>query len=108
SFGYEPFTFGNLREVKTLSFVDNLSWTSGKHGLTVGAQYDVTSTRNGFQRFGTSYFTYNSWTDFTSGAPARDWGMTYSLLPGYAQAFPTVKTSQASIYGQDEFQYSDR
>ncbi|HRI78008.1 MAG TPA: carboxypeptidase regulatory-like domain-containing protein, partial [Cyclobacteriaceae bacterium] len=108
SFGYEPFTYGNLRQVKTYSFIDNLSWTSGKHAFTVGAQYDLTTTKNGFQRFGASYYTFNSWNDFTSGASPRDFAITYSLLPGYEQAFPTVKTSQASLYGQDEFTVNDR
>lgn len=109
SFGYEPFTFGNLREVKTFSFVDNLTWVSGKHGFTVGAQVDMTSTKNGFQRFGTSYYTFNTWNDFISGTILpRDYAQTYSLLPGYEQAFPTVKTSQYSIYGQDEYQFNDR
>lgn len=109
SFGYEPFTSGNLRKVETISFIDNLSWNSGKHAFTVGAQYDYTSTKNGFQRFATSYYTYNSWNDFiTPGTNPRDFAITYSLLPGYAQAFPTVKTSQASIYGQDEIQVNDK
>jgi outer membrane receptor protein involved in Fe transport len=108
-FGSEPFTTGNLRQVKTFQFVDNLSWSSGDHNFTVGAQADITSTKNGFQRFATSYYTYNSWTDFiTPGSHPRDFGITYSLLPGYEQAFPTVKTSQYSVYGQDEFTVNDR
>ncbi|CAN5389301.1 carboxypeptidase regulatory-like domain-containing protein [soil metagenome] len=108
SFGYEPFTYGNLRKVSTVSVVDNLSWTSGNHGFTVGLQADMTSTKNGFQRAGTSAYTFNSWADFQNGAAPRDFAITYSLLPGYEQAFPTVKTSQYSVYGQDEIQVSDK
>ncbi len=108
SFGYEPFTSGNLREVKTLSFVDNLSWTKDNHSFTVGAQADFTSTKNGFQRFATSYYTFNNWNDFVTGQKPRDFAITYSLLPGYEQAFPTVKTSQFSVYGQDEINVNDK
>ena len=108
SFGYEPFSYGNLRKVSTVSVVDNLSWSSGKHAFTTGFQVDFTSTKNGFQRAGTSAYTFNSWADFQNGAAPRDFAITYSLLPGYEQAFPTVKTSQYSIYGQDEIQINNR
>jgi hypothetical protein len=104
SFGYEPFTFGNLRDVKTYSVVDNLTWSSGIHNFTVGAQFDLSSTKNGFQRFATSYYTFNSWDDFVNGANPRDFAITYSLLPGFEQAFPRFKFAQYSIYGQDEIQ----
>ncbi len=102
SFGYEPFTFGNLRKVKTYSFVNNLSWTVNKHNWTVGAQVDLNETVNGFQRFGTSYYTFNSWDDFVNGEKPRDFGITYSLAPGFAQAFPKFNFAQYSVYGQDE------
>jgi hypothetical protein len=102
SFGYEPFTFGNLRKVKMWSVVDNLTWTSGKHNWTVGGQYDESETINGFQRFGTSYYTFASWSDFVNGAKPKDFGITYSLAPGFTQAFPSFKFAQFSLYGQDE------
>ena len=53
SFGYELFSFGNLRKVKMYSFVDNVNWRSGNHNWTVGGQVDWSETINGFQRFGT-------------------------------------------------------
>ncbi len=102
TFGYEPFTFGNLRKVKMYSIVDNLSWRTGSHNWTAGVQVDFSETINGFQRFGTSYYTFNSWEDFTSGANPRDFAITYSLAPGFAQAFPSFKFAQYSLYAQDE------
>jgi hypothetical protein len=108
SFGYEPFTYGNLRDVKTYSVVDNITWTTGKHNITAGLQFDLSSTKNGFQRFATSYYTFNSWADFTGGANPRDFAITYSLQPGFKQAFPRFKFAQYSIYGQDEYSVSDR
>jgi hypothetical protein len=108
SFGYEPFTAGNLRDVETYSAVDFISGTFGKHTLTVGGQFDLQSTKNGFQRFATSYYTYNSWADFTSGANPVEYATTYSLLPGFEQAYPRFKTAQYSLYGQDEFAITDK
>ncbi|MET0393419.1 MAG: carboxypeptidase regulatory-like domain-containing protein [Chitinophagaceae bacterium] len=108
TFGYEPFSYGNLRKVKMYSLVDNLTWISGKHNWLVGAQADFSETINGFQRFGTSYYVYNSWADFTSGAKPANFALTYSLAPGFAQAFPSFKFAQYSVYGQDEISASNR
>jgi hypothetical protein len=108
SFGYEPFTYGNLRDVETYSAVDFASTTLGKHTLTGGFQFDLQTTKNGFQRFATSYYTYNSWEDFVSKANPVDFAITYSLLPGYEQAYPRFKTAQGSLYLQDEFIVNDR
>ncbi|OUJ73140.1 TonB-dependent receptor [Hymenobacter crusticola] len=108
SFGYEPFTLGNLRDVKTTSIVDFVTTTVGKHTLTAGLQGDMQITKNGFQRFATSYYTFNSWSDFAEGRNPIDFALTYSLLPGYQQAFPRFKTAQGSIYAQDEYAVTDR
>jgi outer membrane receptor protein involved in Fe transport len=102
SFGFEPFSFGNLRDVKTTSFVDYLTWTSSKHNFTAGGQVDISSTRNGFQRFGTSYYTFRSWNDFISGVKPVDFAITYPLNEKFEQAFPRFKFAQYSLYAQDE------
>jgi hypothetical protein len=108
SFGYEPFTAGNLRDVETYSAVDFISGTFGKHTLTFGGQFDLQSTKNGFQRFATSYYTYNTWDDFANGRNPVDYAITYSLLPGFEQAYPRFKTAQYSLYAQDEFAINDK
>jgi hypothetical protein len=108
SFGYEPFTYGNLRDVTTTSIVDYLSWTTGKHNWTAGVQFDVSTTKNGFQRFGTSYYTFRSWNDFVTGVKPVDYAITYSLTPGYEQAFPKFKFAQTSAYAQDEIVFSPK
>ncbi|AOM78661.1 TonB-dependent receptor [Pedobacter steynii] len=108
TFGYEPFTYGNLRDVKTYSFTDNFSMALGKHNITLGVQADFSKTQNGFQRFGTSYYTFNTWADFVNGAKPRDYAITYSLSPGFEQAYPTFKFNQYSAYLQDEFSVTDR
>ncbi len=114
SFGYEPFSFGNLRKVKVYSLVDNFSWTKNKHNWTVGGQFDLSETINGFQRFGASYYVFNSWADFASALnpnPAlrvkpQYFVITYSLSKDFAQAFSSFKFAQYSVYGQDEIALS--
>jgi Carboxypeptidase regulatory-like domain len=102
SFGHELFSYGNLRKVKMYSFIDNMTWSLGKHVVTAGLQADISKTINGFQRFGTSYYVFNNWNDFISGAKPVNFAMTFSLLPGFAQAFPSFKFGQFAAYAQDE------
>ncbi|KLT67249.1 TonB-dependent receptor domain-containing protein [Pedobacter sp. BMA] len=108
SFGYEPFTFGNLRDVMTYTFNDDLTFTSGKHNFTVGVQAEMSKTKNGFQRFGTGYYVYNSWNDFLTNAKPANFALTYPLTADGSQAFPSFKFFQLSAYGQDEFAVSDK
>lgn len=108
SFGDELFSYGNLRKVKMYSFIDNLSWTTNKHNWTVGAQADFSQTINGFMRFGTSFYIFNSWNDFISGAKPSTFASTFSLLPGFKQAFPSFKFAQYSVYGQDEIAVNNK
>jgi len=110
SFGYEPFSFGNLRKVKMYSFTDIFTWTKNKHHWTVGAQADFNTTINGFQRFGTSYYRFATWADFASALnpnPAlrklpTDFTITYSLSKNFAPAFSAFDFRQYSVFGQDE------
>ncbi|WP_460586397.1 TonB-dependent receptor [Hymenobacter arcticus] len=108
SFGTELFTYGNLRDVKIYSVKDDFTWVLGRNNFTAGYQGDFSETKNGFQRFGTGYYTFASWDDFATGKNPIDFGLTYSLTPGYEQAFPTFKYQQHSIYLQDEVAVSDR
>jgi len=102
TFGYEPFTYGNLRDVRSTSIVDYVTRTIGKNNITFGAQFDMQSTKNGFQRFGTSYYTFRSWSDFVNGVKPVDFAVTYPLNATFTQAFPRFKFAQYSVYGQDE------
>ncbi|MEZ4903498.1 MAG: hypothetical protein R2822_17900 [Spirosomataceae bacterium] len=108
SFGTELFSYGNLRDVEMYSFVDNLTWSAGKHNFLVGAQADFNTTKNGFQRFGTGFYVFQSWDDFISGKLPSHYGLTYSLSPNFAQAFPTFKFAQYSAYAQDEINVNNK
>lgn len=108
SFGYEPFTFGNLRKVKMYSFVDNVTYNLNKHHFLLGGQLEFSKTTNGFQRFATSYYTFASWNDFIGGQKPQDFGITYSTSKDFAQAFPSFKFAQYSGYLQDEITVNSR
>ncbi len=116
SFGYEPFSYGNLRDVNAYSFVDYVQWNIKGHNLLAGVQADFSLTKNGFQRFGTSYYIFNSFDDFkstTNSDPALRvkplaYARTFSLTPDYSQAFPSFKNQQYSIYAQDDYTVNDK
>jgi len=102
SFGTELFSYGNLREVKTTTITDDFSWSMGKNRFTFGLQYEHNATKNGFMRFGSSFYVFKSWDDFVNGAKPQNFGITFSNTPGYEQAFPSFDFNQYSSYIQDE------
>jgi hypothetical protein len=108
TFGYEPFTFGNLRDVMTYTVNDDLTWAWKKHNLTLGAQAEWSKTKNGFQRYGTGYFVFDSWNDFITNKKPRNFAITYPLTADGSQAFPSFRFFQLSAYAQDEFSVNDK
>ena len=102
SFGTELFSYGNLREVKTTTITDDFTWSMGKNRFTAGLQYEHNATKNGFMRFGSSFYVFKSWDDFVNGVKPQNFGITFSNTPGYAQAFPSFEFGQYSGYIQDE------
>ena len=108
SFGTELFSYGNLRQVATITINDDFTWSMGRNNFTAGAQYETDKTKNGFMRFGSSFYVFNSWDDFVNGVNPKNFGITFSNTPGYAQAFPTFNYAQTSAYIQDEINVSNK
>jgi hypothetical protein len=108
SFGTELFSYGNLRQVATITVNDDVTWTWGINNMTAGISYEHDNTKNGFMRFGSSFYVFNSWNDFVSGVNPRNFGITFSNTPGYGQAFPSFQFSQIAGYIQDEIVLSSR
>jgi hypothetical protein len=102
SFGTESFSYGNLREVETITVSDDISWSWGINSFTAGLQYEHNQTKNGFMRFGSGFYVFNSWDDFVNGNLPKNYGVTFSNTPGYAQAFPRFNFGQYTAYIQDE------
>lgn len=108
SFGTELFSYGNLREVKTTTITDDFSWSMGKNRFTAGLQYEHNATKNGFMRFGSSFYVFKSWEDFVGGVKPQNFGITFSNTPGYEQAFPSFEFNQFSAYIQDEIAVNEK
>ncbi|MVZ62006.1 TonB-dependent receptor [Sphingobacterium humi] len=108
TFGYEPFTYGNLRDVQTMSAYWDGNYTYGKHDFTYGLQYETSTTKNGFQRFGAGYYLFNSWDDFVNGNKAANYVLTYPLTADGSQAFPSFRFDQASFFLQDQFNVNSK
>jgi len=106
TFGYEPFSYGNFRDVKIYSLVDNLTLSAGKNNFLFGLQTDFTETINGFQPLGASYYRFNSFDDFKNGVKPLDFAYTYSLKKDYSQAVSRFKFRQYSLLLQDEITFS--
>lgn len=108
SFGTELFSYGNLRDVRTITVTDEFMWSMGIHNMTAGLQYEHNVTKNGFMRMGASYYAFNSWDDFVNGANPRAFAVTFSNTPGYEQAFPTFNFGQYTAYLQDQMDINEK
>ena len=108
SFGVDPFTYGNLREVQTAVVTDEFTWTTGINNFTFGAQYEFDKTKNGYMQGGAGYYVYNSWDDFVNGANPRAFAITYGNNKNHDQVFPSFNYMQGSLYAQDEMTLSER
>ena len=108
SFGPDPFTYGNLRDVQTAVVTDELSYLTGIHNFTFGAQYEFDNTKNGFMQGGAGYYVYNSWEDFVNNANPRAFAITYGNNEKHEQVYPYFNYMQGSLYAQDEMTLSER
>ena len=108
SFGPDPFTYGNLRDVQTAVVTDEVSYLTGIHNFTLGAQYEFDKTKNGFMQGGAGYYVYNSWEDFVNNANPRAFAITYGNNEKHEQVYPSFNYMQGSLYLQDEMTLSER
>lgn len=108
TFGYEPFSYGNLRDVETITAYWDGNYSIGAHNFTYGAQYETSLVKNGFQRFGAGYYLFDSWSDFVNGNQASNYALTYPLTADGSQAFPSFRFDQISAFLQDQISLSDK
>ena len=107
SFGPDPFTYGNLRDVHTVVVTDELTWSAGINNFVAGLQYEYDNTKNGFMQGGLGYYVYDSWESFLAEGKPVAFAITHSNRDDLAQVFPAFSYNQASAYIQDEFDFSD-
>ncbi len=107
SFGPDPFTYGNLRDVQTVVVTDEFSYTKGINNFVAGLQFEWDDTKNGYMQGGAGYYVYNSWEDFKTGAKPAAFAITHANRDDLQQVFPSFQYMQASAYLQDELTFSE-
>lgn len=108
TFGPDPFTAGNLRQVKTFVATDEATWTLGIHNLLAGLQFETNNAVNGFMQGGNGYYVFPSWSAFANGEKPSAYGITTSRALDGSQFQAKMKYNQFSFYLQDQINFSDR
>lgn len=108
TFGLDPFTYGNLREVSSHIVTDEVGYMTGINRFTFGYQFEHDSTKNGYMQGGAGYYVYNSWDDFVNDAAPRAFAITHANRTDLKQVYPSFNYMQHSIYAQDELSISSR
>ncbi len=113
TFGPDPFTYGNLRRVNTLTATDEFTYKTGNHSILTGLQLEWNNIKNGFMQGGGGWYVYDSWQSFVNdvnnveGAGPSLFMITHANTDTPTeQVFPTFNHTQVSLYAQDEMKFS--
>ena len=107
TFGIDPFTYNNTRRVSTINVTDEVTYTTGIHNLIGGLQYESNSAVNGFMQGGAGWYIFDSWETFKNGGMPLSMMITHANLDDpTAMVYPTFNYNQASLYAQDEMEFS--
>ena len=124
SFGFEPFTAGNILNTDVYQFGDNFTAYLGKHNVTLGTYNEHYRFKNGFAPNFNSTYRFNSLEDFYSnngfaydrnsggltalaaGAPRvtpAQFLLQYGANPTGELPFAEINATQLGLYVQDEY-----
>ena len=107
TFGIDPFTYMNTRRVNTLNFTDEVTYTTGIHNIIGGVQFETNRAVNGFMQGGAGWYIFDSWETFKNGGNPLSMMITHANLDDpTAMVYPTFDYNQASLYAQDEMEFS--
>ena len=107
SFGPDPFTYGNLRDVQTVVATDEFTYNIGINNIVAGLQFEWDDTKNGYMQGGAGYYVYDSWEDFKAKGTPVAFAITHANRDDLKQVYPSFQYMQASAYLQDELTFSD-
>ena len=107
SFGPDPFTYGNLRDVQTVVATDEFTYNIGINNIVAGLQFEWDDTKNGYMQGGAGYYVYDSWEDFKAKGTPVAFAITHANRDDLQQVYPSFQYMQASAYLQDELTFSD-
>ena len=116
TFGYEAFSYGNLRDVTTLVVTDELTYNIGIQSIMAGVQYEADETKNGFQRMGAGAYVfeyaneqalYDAIQNKTLFDNPSQFAITHGNNATFSQEFPHFNFGQLSFYLQDNITVSD-
>lgn len=122
SAGFDPFTPDNQLDYGTFHITDNVNIYKGRHTFTVGANYDRYRSNNLFFPGSHGVYIFNSLQDFysasdfhlanptadTSNVNIRRFQYRYSALPDGEKPLQVLKANKIDLYGQDQFQVTNR
>lgn len=111
SFGTELFSYNNDVINNNYSFINNLTYTAGKHTITGGVAFEMQKFGNSYTRMGTGYYRYRSVADFLlTGTPNEVAPIMYGLTYPYAgqETYARVNFGLASAYVQDKINLSEK
>lgn len=109
SFGYEPFTAGNILNTDVYQVGDNFTAFLGKHNVTVGTYNEYYRFKNGFAPNYNSFYRFNSLEDFYSnvGYSYDRTGQTLTPLAANAsRSNPSLFGIQYGANANNEFPYA--
>ncbi|MEO6538800.1 MAG: carboxypeptidase regulatory-like domain-containing protein [Ferruginibacter sp.] len=121
SFGAEPFTPNNKLNTDTWQASDNVTFFSGKHTISTGANFESFKFFNQFTPQIQGQYIFNSLNDFYTSANAylanptmtqnpvnlRRYILSYSNLPDHVLYNAVTKAKNIGAYIQDEVQLED-
>lgn len=107
SFGLDPFTYGNLRDVHTITLTDEVNIIKGINNITAGVQFEYDITKNGYMQGGLGYYVFDSWDSFVNNELPAAFAITHPNNDSLTQEYPSFNYMQTSLYLQDELNIAD-
>lgn len=102
----------NLLKQNIYTLTDNLSILKGKHNFTIGTHNEFYNIFNSFINRPYGNYEFNSLALFNSNANANRFRQGFSLVDNNntdnTKAAADFNSMQLGLYGQDEFQVSDK